>query len=322
MLTYAGRAPTQRKSVDINHLVEDVLAIVGKATSKSVVLRSELDPQSPRVDGDPAQIQQVVMNFVTNAVESLTNGDGEVRVTTALGDVESISGRPIGCEFRPGRYTTLAVSDTGTGIAAGEEAKIFEPFYTTKASGRGLGLSAVVGIINNHDGCLFVDSAPGNGATFKVLLPAGNKPAEDQTTDTAVTEASQPRQGKVLIADDEDFISKLVARALEPLNLLSHVVDDGREALERILANRDAYDLLVLDVSMPGLDGDKIFSQVRDAGIDTPVLFISGHGAHDLESRVGDADNVAILAKPFRIETLREQCLRMLEPIAEDRSGN
>ncbi len=321
MLTYAGRAPTQRRSVDINHLVEDVLAIVGKATSKNVLLKSALDPQSPRVDGDPAQLQQVVMNFVTNAVESFTNGDGEVSVTTALREVDSVKGRPIGCEFRPGRYTTLTVSDTGTGIARGEEAKIFEPFYTTKSSGRGLGLSAVVGIINSHDGSLFVDSTPGSGTTFKVLLPAG-KLEEAQIPDTPGTAASQPRHGKVLIADDEDFISKLVARALEPLSLVSDVVDDGREALDRILANRDAYDLLVLDVSMPGLDGDQIFSRVRDAEIETPVLFISGHGAHDLQDRVGDADNVAILAKPFRIETLRERCLELLQTDAGDRLGD
>ncbi len=318
MLTYAGRAPTQRRSVDINNLVEDVLAIVGKAVSKSVTLESELDPQSPRVDGDPAQLQQVVMNFVTNAVESLTNSDGVVSVKTSLRDVDSIKGQPIGCEFRPGRYATLTVSDTGTGIAAGEEAKIFEPFYTTKASGRGLGLSAVVGIINNHDGSLFVDTTPGNGTTFKVLLPSG-KLDRAEMPDATVTVASRRRHGKVLIADDEEFIGKLVARALEPLDLVSDKVDDGREALDRILANRDAYHLLVLDVSMPGLDGDEIFSRVRDAGIETPVLFISGHGAHDLESRVGDAENVRILAKPFRIETLREQCLQMLEAAAAER---
>ncbi len=316
MLTYAGRAPTQRRSVDINHLVEDVLAIVGKATSRRVALNSDLDPQTPLVDGDPAQLQQVVMNFVTNAVESLMNGDGKVDVTTALRDVESVTGHPIGCDFQPGRYIELTVSDTGTGIVAGDEARIFEPFYTTKSSGRGLGLSAVVGIINNHDGCLFVDSKPGNGSTFRALFPVG-KIRRSPTPAEPAAAPLQPQQGKVLVADDEDIISKLIVRALEPLNLESETVHDGRQALDRILANRDEYDLLVLDVSMPGLDGDAIFERARDAGIDTPVIFISGHGAHDLEGRIGDAPNVAILAKPFRIETLRERCLEMLAPVSK-----
>ncbi len=311
MLTYAGRAPTQMDSVDINQLAGDVLAIVGKAAPKGVVLNTVLDPQAPRVDGDPAQLQQVVMNFVTNAVESLTDGRGEVRVTTALGDVGHVKGYPIGSEFRPGRYVTLEVRDSGSGIPPGDEAKIFEPFYTTKTSGRGLGLSAVIGIINNHDGCLFVDSSPGQGTTFKALLPPGKIEA-GETADLPVAATALPRHGRVLIADDEEFVSKLIAEALAPLDLATDVVHEGRGALEHILANRDAYDLLVLDVSMPGLNGDEVFSRARDAGIDTPVLFISGHGVHELEGRVGGAENVAILAKPFRVDTLRDRCVELL----------
>ena len=311
MLTYAGRAPTERKSVDINQLVGDVLSIVGNAVAKSVVLNSELDPDLPRVDGDPAQLQQVVMNFVTNAVESLAEGRGEVTVTTALRDVQSVEGKLVGCEFRPGEFVMLTVSDTGSGIAPGQEAKIFEPFYTTKASGRGLGLSAVVGIINNHDGCLSVDSLPGTGTTVTALFPKGKiEPREAPAAPNAA--ASRSRQGKVLVADDEEVIGKLVARALEPLALTPEVVHEGQEALDRVLANRGKYDLLVLDMSMPGLDGDQVFSRVRDAGIETPVLFISGHGAYDLEHRVSGADNVAILAKPFPLDTLRERCLELL----------
>ncbi len=312
MLTYAGRAPTEQKSVDVNQLIEDVLAIVSKAVPKSVVLKSELDPRLPSVDGDPAQLQQVVMNFVTNAVESLTEGIGEVCVTTATRDVDSVKGQLIGTEFRLGRYVTLQVSDTGRGIDPSQAAKIFEPFYTTKSSGRGLGLSAVVGIINNHNGCMFVDSVPGKGTTFEVLLPPGRIKAGEAEASSAPN-TSRPRGAKVLVADDEEMIRRVVADALAPLDLTVELVEDGRQALERILANRDAYDLLVLDVSMPGLDGDKVFARVRDAGIRTPVLFMSGHGAYDLEQRVGDAEEVAILAKPFRIQTLRDRCLELLE---------
>ena len=317
MLTYAGRAPTQRKSVDINQLVGDVVGIVGKAAPKGVVLKSALDPQSPRVDGDPAQFQQVVMNFITNAVESLTDGRGEVCVTTALRTVHSVKGHPVGCKFRPGEYVTLTVTDTGTGIDRGDEAKIFEPFYSTKASGRGLGLSAVVGIISNHDGCLYVDSTPGQGTTFKALLPPGESAAAEIAASPAAMPA-QSRDGHVLIADDEEIVSSLIASALRPLDLTTEVVNEGRSALDRILANGDEYDLLVLDLSMPGLNGDEVFSRVRDAGIETPVLFISGHGAHDLERRVGGASNVSILAKPFRVESLRENCLELLARTAAE----
>ncbi len=311
MLIYAGRAPTQRKSVDINRLVDDVFGIVGKAAPKSVTLKSELDAGSPTVDGDPAQLQQVVMNFVTNAVESLHDERGEVRVTTTLGDVGAVDGQPIGTEFEPGRYVTLTVTDTGGGISRDEAAKIFEPFYTTKSSGRGLGLSAVVGIVNSHNGSLFVDSVQGNGTTFKVLFPEGTIETREAPATLSDT-ASAAGEGHVLVADDEEFICNLVAKALAPLDLSTETVEEGNKALRLIRQNRNDYDLLVLDVSMPGLNGDEIFSRVRDEGIDTPVLFISGHGAHELEQRVGGAENVGILAKPFRLEQLRESCLALL----------
>lgn len=316
MLTYAGRAPTLRKSVDVNRLVTDVLSIVGKAASKHVVLDSELDPASPRVNGDPAQLQQVVMNFVTNAVDALPDGRGEVRVTTAVGFVERVKGQPIGCDYKPRRYVTLTVSDTGSGIKACDLTKIFEPFFTTKSSGRGLGLSAVVGIINSHNGCLFVDSTPNRGTTFTALLP----PDTEMSDPFRAVEAESPAtvtHGSVLIAEDEEFICDLLEQALATLNLVSDTVDDGKQALDRLLANRDVYDLLVLDMSMPGLNGDEIFARARKAGIETPVLFISGHGAYDLEQRVGDAENVAILAKPFRLGELRECCLRLLAAAGE-----
>ena len=125
-----------------------------------------------------------------------------------------------------------------------------------------------------------------------------------------------PRHGKVLIADDEQSICRLIAAALAPLDLATEVVDDGHNALELILANRDGYDLLVLDMSMPGLDGDQVFERVREAGIETPVLFISGHDAHDLERRIGDADKVTFLAKPFRIDELLDLCLELLAQTA------
>ena len=206
---------------------------------------------------------------------------------------------------------TLAVTDTGTGIEPGELDKIFEPFYTTKTSGRGLGLSAVVGIINNHNGCLFVDSIPDKGTTFTALLPP-DKAASDDAEPLTPKEPASVNEGSVLIADDEDFICDLINRALSTLNLVTDTARDGKLALERIFARGDAYDLLILDMSMPGLNGDEIFARVREAGIETPVLFISGHGAHELEQRVGDAENVAILAKPFKLDQLREACLGLL----------
>ena len=250
------------------------------------------------------------MNFVTNAVESLPEERGEVLVTTTLGDVESVDGQPIGTEFRPGRYVTLSVTDTGGGIDRGEAAKIFEPFYTTKSSGRGLGLSAVVGIVNSHDGSLFVESVPGNGTTFKALFPVGTIDAGEAPA--APERPSRAQHGHVLVADDEAFICKLVAKALAPLDLTTETVEEGKAALDLILSNRDDYHLLVLDVSMPGMNGDDIFTQAREAGVETPVLFISGHGAHELEQRVGGAENVAILAKPFRLEQLRQSCQDLL----------
>ena len=156
-----------------------------------------------------------------------------------------------------------------------------------------------------------MDSKPGSGTTFTALLPP-DVSLSGSTEASPVEAASVVSEGRVLVADDEEYISRLIDKALKSVNLDTETVADGRDALEKILVNKDDYDLLILDMSMPGLDGDEIFARIREDGIDTPVLFISGHGAHDLDHRVGDAENVAILPKPFRLETLREHCLELL----------
>ena len=316
MLTYAGRAPTERKPVDLNRVVDDMVAVLSSVVSRKVVLDRSLEPELPPVDGDEAQLQQVVMNFISNAIDSLPGGRGRVTIRTAVSDVESPPGSLIGDGLAPGEYVSLEIADNGAGIDAADRDKIFEPFYTTKSTGRGLGLSAVLGIIKSHDGCLFLDSEFGQGTTFTTLFPIGTG-----TVSTVTSRAAAPQANfsgaRVLIADDEELVAQFTARALEALNLVTDIVYDGQSAVDRVLNTNPGYDLIILDVSMPGLSGDEAYDRIRQAGIDVPVLFISGHGVYDLEQRLPSMARVAILAKPFAIDDFRSQVAELLTPHEE-----
>ncbi|MCU0622986.1 MAG: ATP-binding protein [Gemmatimonadaceae bacterium] len=298
LLAYAGRASFRREVVDARGIVADLLPLVRAAQSKKVQFVIDPMPMPLWVELDPAQLSQVVLNLLTNAAEAIGDAPGTVRVHCA-DDAPA--------ELPPGtppdtRWLRLVVADTGTGMTAEVRDRIFDPFYTTKLSGRGLGLSAVRGIVRSLGGTLDVDSAPGAGTRFSIWLPAAAPPADARPEPTSA--AAARLRGTVLVVDDEAAIRRVVRRIVERLGFDVLEAVDGDDAAERLARHADALALVVLDLTMPGRSGAELLRDIRQVRPTLPVLVASGYDAADAMRGLGEDAHTRFLQKPFSTKGL------------------
>ncbi len=290
MLAYAGKASLRREVIDIRPVLEDMLQLVRAAQSKKVQFTADAMPDALWVEIDPSQLSQVVLNLLTNAAEAIGDRVGTVRLGAA--DHTERGGR---------RWVRLVVEDDGDGMTAEVQQRLFEPFYSTKGSGRGLGLSAVMGIIRSAGGELDLKSTPGIGTRFEILLPAAVTPAE---ASPARSDAPQPKKGgAVLVIDDEAALRRVSRRALEGQGHEIIEAADGVEGIARFNENRDRLVLVVLDLTMPGLGGAEVLARIRASRTDLPVVIASGYAQGD-DSVGADDPNVRYLQKPFGVKLL------------------
>ena len=280
--------------------------------ARTITLRYEFDPELPAVEVDPTQIRQVVMNLVMNAAEAIGARPGSIAVSTAVvhADREMLREYIQGDRLPEGDYVRLEVTDTGDGIAPEMLSRIFDPFFTTKFTGRGLGLAAVLGIVRGHHGAMQVTSAPGQGSTFHLLLPAQGGPAAAAPQPAA----SKPwrGQGTVLVVDDEDEVRSVLERMLASLGFVVLTATDGTEAVARLQEGAAEIRLVMLDLTMPGLSGDQTLRRLRELRTGLPALVISGYAEGDVRERFGDTPVEAVLRKPFTLQALSETLQRLL----------
>ncbi|HEX7088379.1 MAG TPA: response regulator [Vicinamibacterales bacterium] len=295
MLAYSGRGTFRVEPVDLSALVEEMSQLLRRVITKQAHLSLRLDRNLPAVVADATQLRQVVMNLITNASDALEERPGTIRLETGVvhADRRMLASMYLNEELPEGRYVWLEVSDTGIGMDADTAARLFDPFFTTKFTGRGLGLAAVLGIVRGHRGAISLQSTPGLGTTFRVLLPAAEGVAVKPGTPPAATLARGA--GRVLLVDDEEAVRGIARRVLERGGFDVVEAENGEEALARFREQPDAVTAVVLDLTMPGLGGEATFHALRCARPDLPIVLSSGY-AQD-----GDAfDNVAFLAKPYR----------------------
>ena len=315
MLAYAGKGRFVVRTQDLNHLIKDIIQLLRVSLSKKASIDLELAPGLLQVVADAAQVRQIMMNLVLNASEAIGDRPGRIRITTGMIRPDSACFDDAVCapEQPAAEYVFLRVQDDGCGMTAAVRARIFEPFFTTKFTGRGLGLSATLGIVRGHQGALKLESEPGQGTTFTLLLPrATEQPAEPEVP--APTAPAWQGKGNILVVDDEANVRHVAGRALETLGFTVTAAQDGREAVELFAANPAGFTAVLMDLTMPRLNGLEAFAQMRQIHPSVRVVLMSGYDAQASTASVTARGLAGFLSKPFELAKLREQ-MRALDDL-------
>jgi len=313
MLAYSGRGRFEVQPLDLNHAVTEIGHLLSVSISKTAKLEFRLEAGLPPIDADAAQLQQVVMNLVTNASDAIGEGSGTIRIRTGLMELDAAT---IASDFptqslHPGTYVLLESADTGSGMSEAVLAKIFDPFFTTKAKGRGLGLSAMLGILKGHQGGIRIQSRPGEGSKFQLFFPRS-----DLAIPTAAANKTPELtglKGRILLVDDEVEIREASAMDLTLHGLSVVEAKDGLDALEQVRQAQSPFDLVVMDLSMPRMDGRTAFLELRKLDPTLPVILSSGYDEADCSESFATHQPNAFIHKPYRLAELRRKVAEVLK---------
>ena len=304
LLGYAGRGKLLVEPLSLNGVVQNMAQLLRAAIGKDI--RLELEPGAGVIaaQGDDAQLRQVLLNLVTNAAEAIGPAVGKVVIRTGVTALGPATPAWLSGELASGRYAYFEVEDSGAGISAGDRERIFDPFFTTKVSGRGLGLAAVLGIVKGHGGTVLVDSSPGRGSRFRVLLPAIAAGGMPEPVAPARRRAGARSSGCALVVDDEAAVRAATVAILSSAGY--HVLEaDGGEAAKRMLRRHSSeIDVVLLDLAMPGMNGEQTLLALRKIRADIPVVLLTAYAADELRLRAIRDDLAGFVAKPFSYEEL------------------
>ena len=315
LLAYAGKTAFAREDLDLSSLVRDVTNLISVSIPKNIKLVFRLQADLPQVWGGAAELRQVAMNLVSNAADAIGDDGGTITIQTGLGEPSPMPGSNASVEHGEtcDPSVHLCVTDDGLGMDARTLEKIFDPFFTTKFTGRGLGLAAARGILDSHDGSLRIETALGVGSAFSVLLPIDE--AADQRSAPADPSRGQKRfSGRtVLVVDDEPSVRSVLTKRLDLAGFDVHTASTGEAALALLEEVGSAVDLVILDITMPGLSGLETHARLRVDHPELPVLLSSGYPREALTTiQGGHPSRDAFIQKPYRNAALFAQIERLL----------
>ncbi len=317
LLAYSGRGKLMTMPVDVAKLTRDMQPLMERAVTKRARIRWDVN-DVPEIEADVAQLRQVILNLVINASEAIDAGNIEqgqivVRLTCEPIDRRSLQRSFFGEALAEGTYVVFEVKDNGCGIEKHVLQKIFDPFYTTKFTGRGLGLAAVAGIVRAHGGTLQVRSRKGTGTQMRVLFPRAAAEEPDDTTnlnlDERPPENAPPRERArtVLVVDDEQGVRDVCRSILRKEGYTVITAPDGADALNLISKSKTPVDVVVLDLTMPRKDGVETLREIRKTHPSLPVIISSGYTEHDTGKRFADGDYQGFIQKPYAPAKLVQQ---------------
>jgi PAS domain S-box-containing protein len=308
MLAFAGESALEVQAVDLDAVVARMLHLLETMTARRAVLAVRPGGGVPSIRGDAGQIGQVVVNLVANACEALGPGGGRVEIRTGAVEADRalLDRCHLGESLETGRYALLEVEDDGPGIEEGTLERILDPFFTTKFTGRGLGLAVVLGIVRRHDGCLRIESRLGRGTLFQVLLPAAEPTPQVERPRgvPAASPAPAVSEGELLVVDDHAGARELTVLLLQRAGFTVHEADSGPAALEIFSRRHEAIAAVVLDGSMPGMGGAQVFDAMRAIDPDVRVLLISGYTRERDARALFERGLAGFLHKPFDADQL------------------
>ena len=302
MLAYSGRGRFVITRIDLSQLVRELATLLRTSVNRSIDLRFELGSNLPLLEADSVQIQQLVMNLIINAEEAMHDRSGEIVIRTFSCplDESHIATQNPAFEISPGDYVCLEVADQGVGMDEATMARIFDPFFSTKFTGRGLGLSAALGIVRGHKGSLTVESEPGQGTTFRIYLPSlRSEPAQ-------ISAAPKRPLGTILVVDDEEIIRNTATHMVEAAGFNVLTAADGAEAVAIFEQRQGKIDLTILDLSMPGMSGERALERIRGQWPDARIVISTGFMDETVFRRLRNSRIAGYLQKPYTLARVSE----------------
>lgn len=310
MLAYAGRGQFVIEPIDLSQQVLEMTELLHVSLSPNTSLHLDLDQDLPTIQTDAKQMRQIILNLVTNANEAISNKTGNItlRTYTTHLEVERIPHIPLGgSPPQDGHYLCLEIKDDGVGMTPEIQQQAFEPFFTTHFTGRGLGLAAVQGMVRNHKGLIQVQSEPGQGTTISICLPC--EPASRATQglpQNPLEAVSRANMSCILVVDDEPMVLMMSSRLLESIGYTTLRASSGTEALTLFQQHPGDIHAVLLDLTMPGMDGAETFERLRQLQADLPVVISSGYASEEVAERFQGNPPNQIIQKPYLLESLRE----------------
>jgi two-component system cell cycle sensor histidine kinase/response regulator CckA len=316
MLAYAGKGQAALRPVHLERSVKDTVQLLQTAMHPQTELVLDLAENLPPLAADPGQLQQVITNLVLNAAEALEGQPGRLGVRTGLESLSApdLAACRIGADLPPGDYLVLEISDTGPGMRPEILARIFDPFFTTKFQGRGLGLAAVIGIVRAHHGAVRVESTQGLGTTFRVYFSPCEADVDVVMPSLAGEEWSG--EGIVLVVDDEEAMRLVAGSMLRALGFSTIYARDGHEGVEMVRARGHALRAVLMDFTMPRLNGLEALIEMRKLQPSLPVIIMSGFNREDAGKKIETFPNTSFLHKPFKMEQLQQHIRARIERAA------
>ena len=303
-ISYAGRGALVRRPTDLGLIVQDMQRLLRASLASKIRLDVDTDSGLPLVEADRARMRQVVLNLITNAADAIGEDGGTILVRTKARMMDRVALNTIGARTLPaGQYAVLTVVDDGPGIDPEIKSRIFEPFFTTKKQGRGLGLAAIAGIVRAHGGVISVETQPGQGATFQVLLPSARLSLDGlpKLTEHPV----------ILVADDEVAVRDATCRILQAVGCSTLTAADGLEVVDTLARAR--IDLLLLDLTMPRMDGLTALHRLRSTHPDLPVILVTAYPDDPRLARALEDPKLVLVAKPWAPAALVDQVRSFLD---------
>ncbi len=314
MLTYAGRGKPLIQAIHVSKFVEEMGHLLAVSISKRISLVYDLSSHLPMVNVDPAQMRQVVMNLIINASEAI--GERMGTITLRTGDMcvteDYLSGCHVRGEFEDKTCVFFEVVDTGIGIDAEVLEKIFDPFFTTKFAGRGLGLAALLGIVRSHGGAIKVTSELGKGTAFRIILPR-MLGKESMTHEQSGVQKTPSGKGMILVVDDEEDVRLAAQLILEDIGYQVICAQDGLSGLDLFRQYQHDIRAVLLDLTMPHMNGEELFSEIQRIRKDVPVVLSSGYSEEEAIRQFAGNPFNAFIQKPYQIEALVETIHHVLD---------
>ncbi|MCB9676945.1 MAG: response regulator [Alphaproteobacteria bacterium] len=315
LLAYAGKGAVSTTPLDLNQLVREMGDLLATAGSRRATIEYRFCEQVPLIVADPTQVRQIVMNLITNAADAMqgqSNPQIDVVTEHVRLDRRQLDATLIGIACEPGAYVMLRVTDRGCGMSEETLSRIFDPFYTTKKTGRGLGLAAVLGIVRRYGGTMGVESVVDRGTTFRIYFPYAEAMDEDEDLPTEHTSTANGwaarESGAILVVDDDPVVLRVTTRMVLRLHFEVLEAVSGEQAVEIFAEQKDRIIATVIDMTMPGMDGVETLAQIRRIAPEARVILTSGYSEADIPKT-----EAVFLQKPYTMKQLTKALDRVLE---------